>query len=123
VYEKSASARNKLGTGGLSCGPTRRRASDGPDKQPEVVAMPQYYFVLSSRDGFFEDVEGTELPDLVAARQEAAKDVEHLRQPRIGGRRSWAGWAMQVQDATGAVLFEVPFTRSAARARQRAGMG
>jgi len=85
--------------------------------------MPQYYLVLSSKDGFFEDPEGTELPDLVAARQEAAKDVEHLRQPRIGGRRSWAGWAMQVRDAAGAVLFEVPFTRSAARARRRAGRG
>ena len=47
--------------------------------------MPQYYFVLSSRDKFFEDVEGTELPDLAAAQQKAAKDVVHLRQPRIGG--------------------------------------
>jgi len=54
---------------------------------------------------------------LAAARQQAAKDVAHLRQPRIGGRRSWAGWAMQVRDE--AVLFEVPFTRSAARARWR----
>ena len=84
--------------------------------------MPQYYFVLSSKDGFFEDVEGTELPNLAAARQEAAKDVEHLRQPRIGGRRSWAGWAMQVRDAAGTVLFEVAFTRSAARARRPTGM-
>lgn len=52
------------------------------------MPMPQYYFVLFSRDGFIEDIEGTELPDLAAARQEAAKDVAHLRQPRIGGRRS-----------------------------------
>jgi hypothetical protein len=83
--------------------------------------MPHYYFGLPSRDGVIEDTEGTELPDLAAARQEAANDVAHLRQPRIGGRRSWAGWAMQVRDAGGAVLFEVPFTRSAARTRQRAG--
>lgn len=85
--------------------------------------MPQYYFVLFSRDGFIEDIEGTELPDLAAARQEAAKDVAHLRQPRIGGRRSWAGWAMQVRDEGGGVLFEVPFTRSAARAKRRAARG
>jgi len=47
--------------------------------------------------------------------------VAHLRQPRIGGRRSWAGWAMQVRDEAGAVLFEVSFIRSAARARWRTG--
>ncbi len=58
---------------------------------------------------------------MAAARQEAAKDVAHLRQPRIGGRRSWAGWAMQVRDEAGAVLFEVSFIRSAARARWRTG--
>ena len=85
--------------------------------------MPQYYFFLSSRDGFIEDAEGTDLPDLAAARQEAEKDVAHLRLPRIGGRRSWAGWAMQGRDADGAVLFEVPFTRSAARAGRRARRG
>ena len=81
--------------------------------------MPFYYFALASKDGFMEDLEGTELPDLAAARQEAAKDVAHLRRPRIGGRRSWAGWAMQVRDEGGTVLAEVPFTRSAARAKER----
>lgn len=85
--------------------------------------MPQYYFVLSSRDEFIEDIEGTELLDLATARQEAAKDVVDLRQPRIGGRRSWAGWAVQVRDKSGAVLFGVPFNRSAARVRRRAQQG
>ncbi len=83
--------------------------------------MPHYYFVLSSKDGSIDDIEGTELPNLAAAQQEATKDVQHLRQPRIGGRRSWAGWAMQVRDVDGAVLFEVPFTQSAHRARGRTG--
>ena len=81
--------------------------------------MPRYYFVLSNKDGLMDDVEGTELPNLATARQEAERDVEHLRQHRIGGRRNWAGWAMQVQDGSGAVLFVVPFSRSA-RARRRA---
>lgn len=81
--------------------------------------MPRYYFVLSNKDGFMDDVEGTELPNLATAQQEAEHDVEHLRQHRIGGRRNWAGWAMQVQDGNGAVLFVVPFSRSA-RARRRA---
>jgi len=81
--------------------------------------MPRYYFVLSSNDGFMDDVEGTELPDLAAVRHEAQEDVEHLRQRRIGGRRSWAGWEMQVRDDGGAVLLVVPFCRSA-RARCRA---
>ncbi|HEY0207410.1 MAG TPA: hypothetical protein VGC15_25055 [Acetobacteraceae bacterium] len=81
--------------------------------------MPRYYFVLSNRDGLIDDVEGTELPDLAAARREAEHDVEHLRQHRVGGRRCWAGWAMQVHDDSGAVLLVVPFSRSA-RARRRA---
>ena len=85
--------------------------------------MPRYYFVLFSGDRLIEDVEGTELPDLATARLEAAKDVEHLRRSRIGGQRSWAGWAMQVRDESGAVLCEVPFTRSAARVRRRERRG
>ena len=68
-----------------------------------MVAMPRYYFVLSSKEASMDDPEGTELPDLVAARQEADKDVEHLRQPRVGGRRCWVGWAMQMRDEGGAV--------------------
>ena len=85
--------------------------------------MPRHYFALSSRDWFIEDTEGTVLPDLATARQEAAKDVEHLRQSRIGGRRSWAGWVMQVLDADDAMLFEVPFTRSTGRVKQCAKKG
>ena len=85
--------------------------------QLNTVAMPRYYFVLSSKDGTLDDMEGTELPDLATARQEAEKDVEYLRQRRIGGRRSWAGWVMQVRN--GAVLLAVPFSRSA-RAQRRA---
>jgi len=108
VSQAGASACDKQGAVRFSYGLTWHRVSYGPGERPEPVAMPQYYFVLSSRDGFVEDTEGTELPDLVTARQEAAKGVTHLRQPRIGGRRSWAGWAMQVRDEGGAVLFEVP---------------
>lgn len=78
--------------------------------------MPRYYFALSNEHGSIKDTEGTELPNLAAAWREAMEDVKHLRQPRIGGRRSWAGWAVQVQDQAGVVLFEVAFTKSAARA-------
>ncbi len=81
--------------------------------------MPHYHFVLSSRDWFIADTEGTELPDLAAAQQEAAKDVAHLHQARMDGRLRWTGWGDA--GAGRAVLFEVPFTRSAVRARRRAG--
>lgn len=84
-----------------------------------VLGMPRYYFMFSDGSATIEDHEGTELPDLAIARQEAAKDVEHLRQPRIGGRRSWAGWAVQVRDEEGALLCEVPFRKPAAGAKQR----
>ena len=116
------SARDKQDAGGIGYGLTRHRASDGSEERPGLVPIPRYYFVLSGKDGFVEDVEGTELPDLATARREAAKDVAHLRQPRIGGRRSWAGWAMQVRDEGGAVLCEVPFTRLRCRYRADAGL-
>ena len=79
--------------------------------------MPCYYFSLSDGNLLIEDIEGTELPGLAAARQEAAMDVQHLRQLRIGGRRGWAGWVVQVRDEAGAVLREAPFTQSAARSK------
>ena len=80
--------------------------------------MPRYYFVLSNKDGLMDDVEGTELPNLATARQEAEHDVEHLRQHRIGGRRNWAGWTIQVQDGSGAVLFVVAFILSGRGSRR-----
>lgn len=111
----------QAGRGRLRCASTPRCAAGGcgGGEPRKPAAMPRYYFVLSNRDGLIDDVEGTELPDLAAARREAEHDVEHLRQHRVGGRRCWAGWAMQVHDDSGAVLLVVPFSRSA-RARRRA---
>lgn len=74
--------------------------------------MPRYHFMFSDGTSVVEDPEATELPDLDAARREAAKDVKHLRQRRISGDRNWAGWAVQVTDESGAVLFRQPFSRA-----------
>lgn len=73
--------------------------------------MPRYYFGLFDGASVMPDMEGTELPDLEAARHEATKDIEHLRQPQNFGRRNWAKWNVQVTNEAGAVLLRLPFCR------------
>lgn len=71
--------------------------------------MPRYFFPFFDGHSVMDDTEGTELPNLSAAQYEAAKDVEHLRQSKICGRRNWAGWVLRVLDESGCILFELPF--------------
>ncbi len=80
--------------------------------------MPRYYFAFFDGCSVIDDTEGTELPDLGTAQHEAAKDVKHLRQPRISGRQSWAGWTVRVLNEGGTILVELPFNRRASRRRR-----
>jgi hypothetical protein len=41
-------------------------------------AMPLYYLHLRSRDGFVRDIEGSDLPDLEAAKSEARDGIRGL---------------------------------------------
>ncbi len=72
--------------------------------------MPRYYIGFSNGITVIDDPEGTELPDLTAARLEASEDVKHLSQDRISAGRNWVGWVLQVADESGAVLFSLPLS-------------
>jgi hypothetical protein len=69
--------------------------------------MPMYYFCLHNNEDVV-DADGTELPDLDAARDHARQVVRELMFKRDGMlERSWSQWTMWVRDHSGAVLLSL----------------
>jgi len=71
--------------------------------------MPRYFFHTFNGSAHL-DTEGTELPGLEEARQEAVKTVGEIIQGN--GVDSWTGsdWHMEVTDAAGQALFRLRFS-------------
>jgi hypothetical protein len=70
--------------------------------------MPLYFFHLSFGERVAPDEEGTELPNRLAARNEALAVVRDLANPEIGGStRRWASWFLEVADEAGG-FFRTP---------------
>jgi hypothetical protein len=69
--------------------------------------MPVYYFNLQD-DDTVEDTDGTDLPDIGAARIHATGVARELT-ANGGGllTQSWSGWTMSVQDDRGTELFSL----------------
>jgi hypothetical protein len=69
--------------------------------------MPMYYFNLQD-DDTVEDTDGTDLPDVGAARIHATGVARELT-ANGGGllMQSWSGWTMSVQDDRGTELFSL----------------
>ena len=66
--------------------------------------MPHYYFSITSEQPF-DDIDGLELPDLAAAREEAigfALDLMRLEP----SRHDWLGWVVRVTGEDQEHLFE-----------------
>jgi hypothetical protein len=73
----------------------------------EVAAMPRYFYSLKNGRRF-DDVDGLEMPDLHAAREEAvgfARDMMRMEP----GRRDWTGWIVCVTDEAQRCVFKVAF--------------
>jgi hypothetical protein len=69
--------------------------------------MPRYYFSVTSERPF-DDIDGLELPDLAAAREEAigfALDLMRMEP----SRRDWLGWVVRVTGEDQEHLFDLPF--------------
>jgi hypothetical protein len=70
--------------------------------------MPQYFFHV--RDGRTPpDARGTELPDLLAARVEAARYGGELLQDHAKTFWNDGEWTIEVTDGTGLTLFTLTF--------------
>jgi hypothetical protein len=69
--------------------------------------MPMYYFNLNDHETVV-DTDGTDLPDVGAARIHATGVARELTS-HGGGilTQSWSGWTMSVQDERGTELFSL----------------
>lgn len=75
---------------------------------PEVVSMPRYYFSLKNGRPF-DDVDGLELPDIAAVREEAVGFVRDMM--RMGpDRRDWSSWIVSVTDDENQCVLNVEFS-------------
>lgn len=75
--------------------------------------MPRYYFSVAGGKPF-DDVDGLELPDIVAAHAEALGFARDLM--RIDcDRRDWAGWSVVVTDDDHQAVLDLPFVDAADR--------
>ena len=72
--------------------------------------MPRYLFHVVGAEDRYADDEGTDLPDLNAAKEEARKDARDFRRARfqmLSG--DWSDWAIEICDSDGKLLDTVPF--------------
>lgn len=68
--------------------------------------MPRYHFHLRARGRIHADPDGTELPDLEAARAHAAAVAQELMRHGAAGTRHWS---LCVEEADGAPQFDLFF--------------
>jgi hypothetical protein len=68
--------------------------------------MPRFHFHLRARGTIHRDIEGTELPDLAAARAHAAAVADELMRHSGGGARHWS---ICVEDDGGTTQFDLYF--------------
>jgi hypothetical protein len=71
--------------------------------------MPRFYFHMSSGEEFIEDPEGSDLPDLAAARAEAIDAARELMADRVRTGHPADGQEFLIFDAEGNQLDIIPF--------------
>jgi hypothetical protein len=72
--------------------------------------MPRYYFNVVTTTTTVEDLEGTELPSLDAARKEAIKDARQLMGAAILDGDDISSRRIEISNDAGEVLFVLRFT-------------
>lgn len=73
------------------------------------VSMPNFYFHIRDGDALTEDPEGSDLPDLEAARAEALTAVRQIAAEGIRTGKRVLGKSMEITDEAGRVLATVAF--------------
>lgn len=76
--------------------------------------MSRYFFNFTDGERVYPDPDGTELPDVAAARAEAIMNARALLRRRFGPTHSLVGWRVCVIDETGRERLSIPLTQAAA---------
>ena len=71
--------------------------------------MPRYFFNIRSSEGIIRDPDGTELPDLEAARAEAELSARDLLADLLRQGVTLDGQAFEITDEMGQILERLPF--------------
>jgi hypothetical protein len=74
--------------------------------------MPTFYFNIITANEVIEDREGTDLPDIQAARIEAIEDARLLMSQSILLGNDVSGRSVQIIDDQGEVVLLLPFTEA-----------
>lgn len=72
--------------------------------------MPRYYFNIVAGDGIRRDLEGSELPSLEHARNEAVQDARTLMSNAVLLGEDISSRELAICDEAGDVLLIIPFT-------------
>ena len=68
------------------------------------------FFHLTNGRDFLRDESGIEVADFAAAREEAARALEELRQEKDFDTRDWTGWHLEITDPSGVILVSIRLT-------------
>ena len=71
--------------------------------------MPRFYFHIHGRDGTIQDEEGSNLPDLKAARAEALSAIREMLAEGLKHGRGPEERELWIADRKGKVLVALPF--------------
>ena len=74
--------------------------------------MPRWYLHVHDGAVAFLDPEGSELPDLAAAREEAIAAAREMLSDGMLTGENRLGWRFEIADETGAPLLMMPFSEA-----------
>ena len=77
--------------------------------------MPRFYFDIRIEAELLEDWEGTDLPDLEAARLAAIEDARSLMSDAVRIGYDIASRSIEIRNEAGEVLFSLPFSEAVKR--------
>jgi hypothetical protein len=70
--------------------------------------MPRYYFRLTDGEEVVKGQEGVEFPGNAAAREEALRLAQNLKESKLAPGCSWDGWFVSIVDEHGHEVDQVP---------------
>ena len=71
--------------------------------------MPRFFFDVRNHHDL-KDFDGSELPSLDIAVQEAHKDIFDIKRARFETIGNWTQWSIEIRDDRNLLLRVVPFT-------------